>query len=183
MDNTTNTVEELKAAGWKVCSTCGELKEPDAFYKSKRRDGMAYSCKVCHRKAVRGYRKIPDSYAFWYRRLEKLKRNARKRGLEFNLTVEDYKFIKSGETCYYCQAETDIITLDRKDNFKGYTTDNIVGCCYYCNKLKSNLFNEEEMKIIGRAVRMKHARDKRDNKKDTSSPPLDNFSDKLIPNE
>ena len=61
--------------------------------------------------------------------------------------------------CHYCDTPTEIITLDRKDNAKGYTVENVVGCCFYCNRLKSDMFNEEEMKIIGKAIRMKHARD------------------------
>lgn len=47
-------------------------------------------------------------------------------------------------------ANKAIITLDRKDNEKGYVKDNIVLCCSRCNLIKSNFFNEEEMLLIGK---------------------------------
>lgn len=143
---------------YKQCAKCKELKSEDNFYKSKRVNGLAYTCKQCHRLAVRGYRHVEDSYAWWYRRLEKIKYSARKRGLEFNLRVEDLKEIKNADTCYYCSCVTDTITLDRKDNARGYVPDNVVPACYACNKLKSNIFNEAEMLIVGKAVKMYNKR-------------------------
>ena len=155
--------DKLRELGYRECTNCHELKPSDAFYKSKRRNGMSYACKVCHRKKIRGYRTVVDSYNWFYRRLEKMRTNARKRGLEFTLTVDDYKHIKGTENCYYCDEPTDIITLDRKDNALGYTPENVVGACFYCNRLKSDMFNEDKMKIIGKAVKMKHKRDKEKN--------------------
>lgn len=41
------------------------------------------------------------------------------------------------------------MTIDRYDNIKGYTPDNIVKACWICNGFKSNIFNGDQMKIIG----------------------------------
>jgi hypothetical protein len=81
-------------------------------------------------------------------------RSARKRGIDFSLTVDEFWKIKSAEQCHYCKEPTDDITIDRVDNDKGYHADNIVGACYLCNKTKSALpFSLEEMLEIGTAIR------------------------------
>jgi len=145
--------EELRAIGWKKCTSCLEMRPPELYYKSKRVDGKTYVCKLCHRKAVRSYRKVPESYAWYYRRIEKMRSHARTRGLDFTLTVDEYRAIKKQTNCSYCGAATDVITLDRVDNNIGYVKENMVGCCWICNKIKSNLpFTLSEMKLIGQAV-------------------------------
>lgn len=81
---------------------------------------------------------------------------AEQRGHEFTLTKEEFKFITSKD-CYYCETppsngvkrrhtiETTYLYngLDRVDNDKGYTIDNVVPCCKYCNQMKSDLTQEE----------------------------------------
>lgn len=157
------TDDELREFGWKLCTTCKEMRPEELFYKAKTRNGLSYTCRPCHRSKIKGYRNVIGSYNFYYRRIENLRMRARKRGLPFELTVEDYKDIKGADECYYCGTPTDIITLDRKDNALGYTVDNVIGACFYCNRLKSDMFDEYEMKIIGKAVRHKHARDNKKN--------------------
>ena len=41
------------------------------------------------------------------------------------------------------------MTIDRADNDKGYIFNNVVPCCFLCNKIKGSFFNVEEMKRIG----------------------------------
>ena len=43
--------------------------------------------------------------------------------------------------------------IDRLDPEKGYEKDNIVFCCFACNKAKGDVFTPEEMYEIGRAIR------------------------------
>jgi hypothetical protein len=40
--------------------------------------------------------------------------------------------------CYYCksQKENEVNGIDRVDNSKGYTKDNCVSCCQFCNRMK-----------------------------------------------
>ena len=40
------------------------------------------------------------------------------------------------------------MTIDRKDNLKGYVLENIVKSCSICNGFKRNIFTEEEKKKI-----------------------------------
>lgn len=145
--------DELKEMNWKQCTSCNEMRPPKLFYKGKRRDGMSYTCKLCHRKKVRSYRNVEGSYNFFYRRLEKMRNKARKRGLEFTLTVAEYERLKENTICFYCKDEMEVVTIDRVDNDKGYTIDNVAPCCFMCNKLKNNInFNLDEMVIIGKAI-------------------------------
>ena len=62
-----------------------------------------------------------------------------------------YDAITSGK-CFYC-GDTERLGLDRIDNTKGHTKDNVVVCCYECNTARSNNFTQEEMLILGKAIR------------------------------
>ena len=93
-----------------------------------------------------------------------LKRNAGIRGLELKLTKKEfiYWWIQQEQKCVYCDipierlAITDIkkklskrLSIDRKDNNRGYEKDNIVLACLRCNFIKSNLLTFDEMQEIG----------------------------------
>jgi hypothetical protein len=61
--------------------------------------------------------------------------NALKRGLVFELSFEDFlKFWQ--QPCHYCGDSIETIGLDRVDNTKGYSPDNVVSCCTRCNRMK-----------------------------------------------
>lgn len=76
------------------------------------------------------------------------KKSAKKRGLPFLIDVDFFKdTIK--KNCFYCNSLpsnkvssfSDILKyngLDRKDNNKGYTKENCVPCCSFCNRSKNN---------------------------------------------
>ena len=53
---------------------------------------------------------------------------------------------------WYC-GDTEDIGLDRIDNTKGHTKDNVVPCCYICNTTRGSNFTYEEMKIIGKTIK------------------------------
>ena len=61
-----------------------------------------------------------------------------------DLFYNDYDYFKnlfSNSPCYICQAkftELNKPTLDRIDNKKGHSKDNVKPCCVYCNVTKSN---------------------------------------------
>lgn len=83
--------------------------------------------------------------------LSNYKRNAKLRGYNFDLTVDQFKELTK-QNCYYCNQEpiqkrkttkyqVDYIYngIDRKDNTVGYNIDNCVTCCQICNTAKSDL--------------------------------------------
>lgn len=83
------------------------------------------------------------------------KRGAKNRNYEFNLTKEQFEEIIT-KPCIYCGEEKRVhykkkyangsfayTGLDRYDNSKGYTIENVVPCCSTCNKIKHNMSIEE----------------------------------------
>lgn len=63
------------------------------------------------------------------------KKGADRRGLEFNLTLEQFSEYWQND-CSYCATPIRTIGLDRVDNSVGYVAGNIVPCCTECNKMK-----------------------------------------------
>ena len=76
--------------------------------------------------------------------------SAKKRGYNFNLTKEEVRTITKSN-CVYCGCEPANERkskygagsyihngIDRVDNTKGYTVDNVVACCTTCNRIKSD---------------------------------------------
>jgi hypothetical protein len=77
------------------------------------------------------------------------KRNARYRNLIFDLTEQEFTNITTSP-CSYCGAPPSPRSIsegrfylcngiDRVDNARGYTTDNVVPCCSACNTAKGTL--------------------------------------------
>lgn len=131
---------------YRTCIKCGILKHFSDYYKSRPVGGTSkYICKMCHRAQIKGYEKDPDKYAHHYRKWRNLKASAQKRGLSFDLTVEDYWDVRTGGVCHYCGSEEEALTIDRKDNSLGYDKENIVGACWDCNSLKSDKLDYQEM--------------------------------------
>lgn len=93
----------------------------------------------------------------------KYKVSAEKRNYEFNIDVDIFHELIT-KPCHYCgDLETSVekskagfeykyTGLDRIDNSKGYTIDNVVPCCKICNQMKSNLSYKDfidKIKLIG----------------------------------
>lgn len=104
------------------------------------RTGMTRSCGcLAH---------LPPGEAAFNQIYNSARQNARTRGYPWELTKEQVKDIM-GKPCAYCGAEphqrvTDTRYhgtflyngMDRVNNTKGYTIDNVVPCCGRCNRAK-----------------------------------------------
>lgn len=66
------------------------------------------------------------------------KDSARKKGLVFNLSFEEFMQLWQ-KSCSYCQEEIETIGIDRLDNDIGYTSSNLISCCKVCNYMKREL--------------------------------------------
>lgn len=80
---------------------------------------------------------------------------ARKRGILFLLTLEQFRTMVKAD-CFYCGLPpSGVISshghygdfvyngVDRMDSAKGYTVNNTVSCCKFCNPAKGSLSRQE----------------------------------------
>lgn len=72
---------------------------------------------------------------------------ARARGFHFTLNFDEFTALKVAP-CTYCNT-TERVGIDRIDNDKGYIPGNVVSCCPECNRVRSNKYTPEQMKLIG----------------------------------
>lgn len=79
-----------------------------------------------------------------------------------DVTYEDYLAYTKIKNCTYCEEtipwapygdNTPGFFLDRKDNNRWHTKDNLTVCCGSCNKTKRDEFTYEEFKIIGLSIK------------------------------
>jgi hypothetical protein len=121
---------EIKRPDKKICYSC-KLELPKASFFSDKgvADGLRRSCKQCDSKKNKKYR---DSLIGRYWAYNN------KSGKKFSLTLEQFEKITS-QPCFYCGEFTDDKNhtgIDRKDNSKGYESENCLPCCAICNRMK-----------------------------------------------
>jgi len=130
---------------WKCRCDCGQIKEVRG---TNLCNGNSKSCGCFHREeAARRVRERfinspKHSRVLWY-----YKRNAKTRGVKWNLSKEEFfKLIQ--EDCYFCGTSPPLRPgphnlryngLDRIDNSGGYELENVVACCTTCNSAKSTM--------------------------------------------
>ena len=131
--------------------------------KEHGRDQVYWHCRCdCGSKVVVGSRSLrngrtrscgclsllPKGVAAFNKIVSTMKHNARARDLEWQLTDEQVRCLTK-QVCHYCGAKPSQISrgeringtyiyngLDRVDNDRGYTIDNVVSCCFKCNRSK-----------------------------------------------
>jgi len=91
------------------------------------------------------------------RRYSAKKQECKKKNILFEINIKsfiDWWKDLNNNKCYYCNntlKEGRYTQIDRKDPLKGYTLNNIVKSCFMCNRLKSNIFTEQEwLEIVKR---------------------------------
>lgn len=87
-------------------------------------------------------------------RFRKAKSQAKKRGIDFKLSLDQYRAVISQGVCDYCDGPLNRSGsgLDRVDNARPYTAENVVPCCGPCNSIKGEHLNYLEAKIALGAV-------------------------------
>lgn len=152
-----------------ICNKCGKGIEEVPFG-SRKMNGVRYyrvSCKKCSNEErsrrdskesvkIRGdrykinsstQRKALHNVDKWI--YEDSRGSDRKKGLrdQFDLTREFIREIIA-DGCRYC-GESDIrIGLDRIDNARGHSKDNVIPCCMRCNYIRRHMPFEAWMKIV-----------------------------------
>ena len=133
----------------RICSHCRKRKRDSSFYVRKSEGNrIRTDCKDCvrarskasHYKFTRPYnaatrlkyRSTPDGAFRLYRR------EAIKKGRIFELTLQYFSALV-GKSCHYCRTVLDRPRIDRLNSKGGYTQDNVVPCCWTCNRMKNDL--------------------------------------------
>lgn len=112
-----------------VASAKYAKENPDVFRKSSKK--YYYKHKHDAENSGSRYRKTARCRYSIYRS------SAKRRGLKFNLTLEQFSNLIS-RPCWYCGRSVRS-GLDRVINNNGYTIDNVVPCCLPCNRSKNNM--------------------------------------------
>lgn len=125
-------------------------------------NGKVVSCPDCSLK--RRSEALSNIESGWVGLRQQYIGNAIKRGISFNLSVEEVRKIAENN-CIYCSAEPvekkfrrhsiRANGIDRLDSRLGYSIENCVPCCFDCNKLKADrtvleLYNK--MKVVTAAI-------------------------------
>jgi len=146
-----------KVMSTKICRTCGEEKDTSCFYRHGVRSFRS-SCKPCwdrkaqqtktrnhrnygvsgkaHAAKTKASRARGEHVDRWI--CADSRKRDKKNGLENDL---DREFIREAikDGCSYC-GETELrMTLDRIDNEKGHTKDNVVPACIRCNYTRKDM--------------------------------------------
>lgn len=126
----------------RACKSCLASKPLNEFHKTTT--GYRGSCRVCYNQTVgakanlkmKSRRKDPNRIAFFI--VKDSKFSDKKDGFESNLD-EDFvrNLIKDG--CFYCGESEIRLSVDRIDNTKGHTKNNVVSSCVRCNFIRNDM--------------------------------------------
>lgn len=163
----------------KKCSSCQVVKPVEEFHKNKaQKDGRRHHCKSCRSKEnqdlwkTEEYRKCQRGYAMHWRKKYPINHRystllRRKTPVEFSLDEFKEWWAKQLPVCSYCRQElingagtnqrgkevvSNMLSIERKDNSKPYTLDNIAFACYRCNQIKGRWLTEREMKKVAKLL-------------------------------
>ncbi len=134
-----------RTATWLCKCDCGTEKIVNGYH---LRQGHTRSCGCLSKEVTGNLKRLSLGLASMRASMRQYKKNATNRKLGYNLTENEFKEITQKD-CHYCGAEPNNISkdykrngeykyngIDRIDNSKGYTIDNIVPCCRTCNSAK-----------------------------------------------
>ncbi len=127
----------------KTCKNCGET--TDNFHSDPRnKDGLTANCATCEN--TRSYERRRDNPAKM--QLSVYKCRAKRKGLDFDLTLENFETLRHAY-CEYC-GDNDTLGFDRIDSSTGYVRENVTACCKTCNTMKNSLSYGEFMAHIAK---------------------------------
>ncbi len=141
---------KYKKRQWKCLCDCGNI---SYVITSQLTRNSTKSCGCLHnelssKNSIKSRHKIVKHIAPYNSIYNSYKSNALARKYIFELSKDDFIDLLN-QNCYYCGIEPSAIYdrnyyhikyngIDRLDNKKGYTKDNSVTCCKFCNIAKNN---------------------------------------------
>lgn len=164
-------------AHWLCQCKCGKQKiiRASKLHSKDTRSCGGVRCKIQTPKS----RKLLSGEAAKNKVISNYRIHARTRCFEFLLTHDEILLLFKNN-CFYCGSEPSSVStikmrklkfdvpeygdfiyngIDRIDNSKGYTTDNVVSCCGECNRMKSNQTILEFMNRIKRIYELQKLRE------------------------
>lgn len=141
---------------WLVRCLCGkELKKTSGSFKRTKNPQRSCGC-IPHKYKVAGEGSLRNAYLNY-------RNNAKNHKKNFQLTMEQFKFITS-QNCFYCNLTPKQTTgklrndrpnyyhngIDRVNSSIGYVLENCVPCCKQCNYSKRDMSKEEFKTFIKR---------------------------------
>lgn len=150
-----------RGAWWKCRCDCGSEVSVRA---RALQEGGTQSCNCLRWETNPQKRQLQAGEAGFNQLYAKYKKNARRRKLSFELSVEKFRSLTEGE-CWYCGEPPSAICkeaatpnghyryngVDRVDPSIGYTERNCVSCCATCNYAKGDRTLEEFARWLERA--------------------------------
>lgn len=132
---------------WRCSCDCGNIVLVSGY---SLRKGISQSC-GCLRNDITSERmRLREGNSNLNARYKAYKKVAQKNNREFSLSQEEFGKI-AGSDCFYCGTPPSNIAnikgsykpyiyngIDRIDSSRGYTLDNIVPCCWMCNRSKKD---------------------------------------------
>ncbi len=146
-------------AFWHCLCDCGNK---ISILGSSLRSGNTKSCGCYHSEVSRAQWLLPNGISAKNRAILNMKRNAKRRNIEWKLTDDQVLDIVKCD-CHYCgQSPSNVQKghldggdfiyngLDRINSDKDYTIDNVVSCCFICNNAKRTMPLSEFLEWIER---------------------------------
>lgn len=143
---------QSRQARWLCKCECGKEKIING---SNLRAGYTKSCGCLSKEVVGKRSRLAPGLSNMRNLITAYKYGAKKRGLEYKLTEEQF-FEITQKDCYYCgkkpsnsynrkeqNGEYIYNGIDRVNNDEGYTIENSVPCCHTCNRAKEKLTLQE----------------------------------------
>jgi hypothetical protein len=165
---------------WLCICDCGSERTVTA---NSLRNGNTRSCGCSRLPHLLGWRQrmgLPAGMAARNAVYKHYRVGAKARGLAWELTDEEFNDLTS-QRCRYCDCPPSNMHrhggenghfvyngIDRVDNTRGYTSDNVVPCCSTCNRAKNAMSYDEFMAWVVRLVRFQGQVEPR-RRKDTPS--------------
>lgn len=81
----------------------------------------------------------------------------KRKGLQTDITKDWVLENIIRKVCSYCGSDKNV-GCDRIDNKVGHLMSNIIPCCRDCNAIRGNLFTVDEMKLIGKTLKVIYAK-------------------------
>ena len=130
---------------WLCQCDCGKSTEVRTAHLTAKKNGI----KSCGCLGIA--QSLPEGESSFNQILERYGRQARSRGIKFELTKEKFRNLITSD-CFYCDSPPTSIQhnktangsftysgVDRIDSAKDYTIDNCVPCCKVCNFMKRSM--------------------------------------------